>query len=269
MKTLLFYFLLSGLLIPGLSLQAQKKNNKPAPNTQTLFQAGVASAFIGGLYNACYTYDSLKQHGDFGLGAPDKLDGEMVMLNGKIYQTQYTGKTFEVKDTGSTSLAFVNFFHADRVIRLSHTITRTELYKYLDSLLENKNGIYAIHIKGTFETLKTRAFPSPAKPYQPLAEMLDKQHFFTFEHIDGDLIGYRLPLYLEALSIHGYHFHFLADKKDAGGHIIDFVIKDATIEINTLNHYAMVLPDSNEFKQFDFQKDRKEELRSVENGAKK
>jgi acetolactate decarboxylase len=235
---------------------------------QTLFQAGVASGFIGGLYDAIYPDKELKKHGDFGLGAPDKLDGEIVMLNGKLYQTQHSGKTFEVKDTGSTALAFVTFFHADQQVKLPHAMSRTELYHYLDSLLPNQNAIYAIHVKGQFESVKTRAFPKQQPPYQPLASMLDQQAFFTFSNTGGDLIGYRLPLYLEALSIHGYHFHFLSADKMGGGHIIEFMAKDAIVEIHQLKHYEMAVPDTKAFGEFNFAKDRKEELKSVENGKK-
>ncbi|NSL85962.1 acetolactate decarboxylase [Chitinophaga sp. Mgbs1] len=232
----------------------------------TLFQAGVASAFIGGLYDACYSYKELRRHGDFGLGAPDKLDGELVILDGKFYETRSSGKTFPAADTGSTSLAFINFFHADKKIVLPQAMSRTVLYRYLDSLLENPNGIYAIRIQGSFDTVRTRAFPPPEHPYRPLAGMLDQQHFFSFKHISGNLVGYRLPLYLEALSIHGYHFHFLSADKQSGGHIIDFIARGATVFIDELENYSLALPGSAEFRQFDFGKDRKEELKSVETG---
>jgi acetolactate decarboxylase len=260
MKSL--WLLLAFMLPAHIRLSAQQKHNAAG----TFFQTGVASGFIGGLYNGWYPNNELKKHGDFGLGAPDKLDGEMIMLDGKMYQTQASGKTTEMKDNASTSLAMVTFFHGQKTVQLPHAMNKQSFYHYLDSLLQNSNGIYAIHIRGSFDSVHTRAFPPPATPYEPLAALLHQQHFFKFSHISGDLVGYRLPLYLESLSIHGYHFHFLSADKNNGGHIIDFIISHAAITIEELPHFAMTLPNDESFRHFNFDKDRKAELKSVENG---
>lgn len=234
-----------------------------------LYSAGYASAFIGGLYDGYFPYSQLKTHGDFGLGAIDKMDGELTMLQGKVYQTQFTGKTRLISDEEKTPYAVVCFFHTGKVIHLNSKWDKVRLYKYLDSVLSDQNGIYAIHIKGSFNYVKTRAFPPVAgKPYLPLADMLDKQHFFEFNNINGDLVGYRLPAFLEGAHISGYHFHFLSDKKDAGGHLIDLKTNDITIEIDKLDSYTVDLPQTVDFTNFDFRKDRKEEIKSVENGKK-
>ncbi|MBC8053713.1 MAG: acetolactate decarboxylase [Sphingobacteriaceae bacterium] len=234
-----------------------------------LFTAGYAHAFIGGLYDGYYPCHKLKQNGDFGLGAPDKLDGELLMLNGKIYQTQSTGKTFEVSDKALIPYAVVNFFKADRVLALKKPISRQSLYAFLDSVLNDVNGIYAIHLKGKFTTAKTRAFPAViTKPYQPLADMLALQRFFNFETTSGDLVGYRLPGYMDGANITGYHFHFLSEDKKSGGHIIDFIAENLVIEIDQLYSFAVDLPKTADFKNYDFTKNRHEELKSVENGKK-
>jgi acetolactate decarboxylase len=241
---------------------AQTKNN-------TLYTAGHASAFIGGLYDAFYPYSKVKQHGNFGLGAPDKLDGEVLILDGRIYQTQSTGRTFEVKDSELTPFAVVNFFKADKVLKPRITLSKDQLYAYLDSALSNKNGIYAIRIKGTFNAIKTRAFPPVTKkPYLPLAEMLALQHFFTFSNIKGTLVGYRIPAYMDGPNITGYHFHFLSDDKKGGGHIIDLITGSVTIEIDQLDSFMVDIPQTKEFDNFDFKKDRRDEVKRVENGKK-
>lgn len=149
-----FILLLAFLLSDA---KAQTKLNREPNNLYTI---GHASAFIGGLYNAFYPYNQLKLHGDFGLGAPDLLDGELLILNGKIYQTQASGKTFEIKDNTLTPFAVVNFFKADQTLKTTAGLTKEKLYAFLDSILPNQNAIYAIHIKGTFKEIKTRAFPS-------------------------------------------------------------------------------------------------------------
>ncbi len=269
MKSTLKYFYIGVVLGFGLNFTATAQQKKPAANSDNLYSAGYAAAFIGGLYDAWYPYKNLKQHGDFGLGAPAMLDGELIMLNGKIYKTQFTGKTTLIEDTGKTPYAVVCYFHASKVYKPGRQLNKTTLFHYLDSVLTDQNGIYAIHISGNFNYIKTRAFPPvQQKPYLPLAAMLDRQHFFEFHTIKGDLVGYKLPVFIEGAHISGYHFHFLSADKTAGGHIIDLIADNITIEVDILSSYTMELPQTTDFKNFDFKKDRKEEIKSVENGKK-
>jgi acetolactate decarboxylase len=234
-----------------------------------LFTVGVGGGLIGGLYDGTYPYRKLKQHGNFGLGAPDKLDGELVIFQGKIYQTRHTGKTFMVDDRQLTPFAMVNYFRADKKITISHTLDKKSLFLLLDSILPNVNGLYAIHISGKFSYIKTRAFPPvKAHDHTPLASMLSLQHFFEFNNVNGDLIGYRLPSFMDNTNISGYHFHFLSEHKDAGGHIIDLKADNITIEIDQLDSYTIQVPSNSDFEQFDFKKNRDEDIKSVERGGK-
>jgi acetolactate decarboxylase len=248
----------------------------PAPgkdHTDTLhnhlFTVGVGAGLIGGLYDGYYPVGSLKQHGNFGLGAPDKLDGEVVVFRGKIYQTRYTGKTFVADDRQLTPFAMVHFFQPDKKIIARKAIDKQLLFQYLDSLLTNVNGLYAIHISGKFSYIKTRAFPPvKAHDHTPLAAMLPLQHFFEFNNVQGDLVGYRLPSFMDNTNISGYHFHFLSEQKDAGGHIIDLKTDSITIEIDVLDSYTIQVPATSEFEQFDFKKNREDDIKSVERGGK-
>ncbi len=250
------------ILLACLPVVAQKKNNM-------LFTAGHASAFIGGLYDAFYPYAQLRQHGDFGLGAPDKLDGELLVLDGKFYQTKASGETFEVSLQTATPFAVVNFFKTDKTINIPAGLTKDKFYSYLDSVLPNQNGIYAIRVKGAFNQVKTRAFPQvTAKPYVPMASLLHTQQFFSFHSIQGDLVGYRLPGYMEGPNISGYHFHFLSADKKHGGHIIEMLMGNVIVEIDELDGFSVELPATEDFRKFDFKKDRREEVKQVENGKK-
>jgi acetolactate decarboxylase len=248
--------------------QASHKDHKDALNNH-LFTVGVGAGLIGGLYDGNYSYHLLKQHGNFGLGAPDKLDGELVVFQGKVYQTQHTGKTFVVEGRQLTPFAMVNFFQPDKKINIGSSMNKESLLHVLDSVLTNVNGLYAIHVSGKFSYIKTRAFPPvKAQDHTPLASMLHLQHFFEFNNIQGDLIGYRLPSFMDNTNISGYHFHFLSAQKDSGGHIIDLKAENITIEIDFLDSYTIHLPSSSEFEQFDFKKNREEDIKNVERGAK-
>lgn len=239
----------------------------PPPNS--LYTVGVGAGLIGGLYDGVYSYGSLKKHGDFGLGAPDKLDGEIVIFRGKTYQTQHSGKTFMPDDKQLTPFAMVNFFQPDIKITPHKAMNKVMLFQYLDSVLTNINGMYAIHVSGKFSYVKTRAFP-PVKEHQhtPLAEMLPLQQFFEYKDCKGDLIGYRLPSFMDNTNISGYHFHYLSLQKDAGGHIIDLRAEDIVIEIDILDSYTVHVPSTKDYEHFDFKKNREEDIKSVERGGK-
>jgi len=275
MKTTALKYFCRGLLIATCfflattALFAQQAKKAATADYHNLYSAGVANALLGGLYDAYYPYKQLKLHGNFGLGAPDKLDGEMIMLNGNIYHFKHTGKTALAGANEKTAYAVVCFFHADKVIKPGRSMNKAELFRYLDSVLNNQNGIYAIHISGNFRKVKTRAFPPVHnKPYPSMASLLHTQRFFEFNNINGDLVGYKLPAFMEGTYISGYHFHFLSDKKDSGGHMTDVVINNVTIEIDPLTSYTTELPQTDAFKHYDFTKDRTKEIESVENGKK-
>jgi acetolactate decarboxylase len=268
-----FYKTIALLLVMPAFVQAavNRQDTTFHPDHHHLFTAGVASGLMGGLYDGFYPIDSLKTKGDFGLGAPDKLDGEIMVLNGKVYQTQYTGKTFEMPDSRQlVPFCMVNYFEANTIVHVKNKMSKTEFYHFLDSIMPNVNGMYAIHIKGKFDYVKTRAFPPVnEQPYPQLAGMLDRQRFFQFKQSSGDLIGYRLPAYMDNTNISGYHFHYLSDQKDAGGHIVDLITGEVDIEISFMDSYTIQVPSTPAFNHFDFKKDRQEDIKSVERGSAK
>ena len=40
----------------------------------------------------------------------------------------------------------------------------------------------------------------------------------------------------------GYHMHIITDDRTAGGHILDCIINNATIQVDVINKYNLVLP---------------------------
>ena len=240
-----------------------------ASSNGNLFHYGFIDSFLGGMYDGGLTYRELLDHGGFGLGAPDKLDGEITVLEGKAYQTKASGNTTEVKDSDKTSYAFVTQFSKNFGFPLKNLTTKEELEKTLDKQLTNANGMYAIKISGVFKKLKTRAFPPVKnKPYPELTSMLQNQAFFEYENIEGTLVGFRLPVYLNSVNVPGYHFHFISEDKSKGGHVLELNISEANIEIDILDSYTVQIPKSEDFVKFDFNKDRRDDVKSAESGVK-
>src|SRR5262245_8910694 len=57
----------------------------------TLYQVSTSSALVEGIYRGAVTVAQLLEHGDFGLGTFEGLDGEMVVCDGEVLQVRADG----------------------------------------------------------------------------------------------------------------------------------------------------------------------------------
>ena len=80
---------------------------------KTVFQTSTVDALMEGASAGDMTMGELKTHGDFGLGTFDGLDGEMIELDGKVFQVRADGHAHPVEDSARTPFATVSFFKAD------------------------------------------------------------------------------------------------------------------------------------------------------------
>src|SRR6266498_5136065 len=53
---------------------------------RSFYQISTSTALVEGVHSASVSSSVLLEHGDFGLGTFEGLDGEMVILDGQIYQ---------------------------------------------------------------------------------------------------------------------------------------------------------------------------------------
>ncbi|MET3501299.1 acetolactate decarboxylase [Mucilaginibacter rubeus] len=263
---------LPGQSLPGSdqrSLTTRDKNKTPIMKSPTtLFQYGVADAFINGLYEGQCSIGQVKETGNFGIGAPDLIDGELTMSDGKIYQTNAKGETFEAPDTLKSPLIFVSTFKAETALSLADITDMPMLFTGIAALLPDKNRIYAIRVTGDFSKMKTRAFsPVFKKPFKPLSQLLDQQHIFNFEHTNGSMIGFYMPGYLSGINIVGMHFHYLSADRKQGGHVLDVRSDHVKVEISAIDGFHLTVPATTDFKNYDFNKGNSHALNVVEKGT--
>src|SRR6202158_1160555 len=70
---------------------------------KTIFQTSTVDALMEGASQGDMTMGELKTHGDFGLGTFDGLDGEMIELDGKVFQVRADGHAHPVEDSARTA----------------------------------------------------------------------------------------------------------------------------------------------------------------------
>jgi acetolactate decarboxylase len=109
-----------------------------------------------------------------------------------------------------------------------------------------------------------RTVPRQEKPYPPLVEVAKRQPVYVHEGLRGTLVGFRFPDYAQGVNVPGYHVHFLNGERTAGGHVLDFRMRDATVEIDVTSDLHMEVPDCGDFLDADLGKDQKEAIERAE-----
>lgn len=232
-------------------------------NNDILFQTSTINALLEGVYDGDINYKTLKQHGNFGIGTFEALDGEMIAFDGKFYQIKADGTANPASDSMKTPFAVVTSFEPDKSIVLENVANYKQLSQIIDSNLPTKNIFYAIRMDGKFKYIKTRSVPKQNKPYQRLVEIVKNQPTFEFRDVEGTIVGFWCPSYAEGVNVPGYHFHFLTKDKKSGGHLLECQMENMKAEIDYTSGFYMTLLNSDDFYKVNLIKD-KEELGKVE-----
>ncbi|WP_147275771.1 acetolactate decarboxylase [Adhaeribacter pallidiroseus] len=236
---------------------------------QVFAQKGVATTFstidalLAGLYEGTFTVKELKQRGNFGIGTFHSLNGELLMLNGKVYQIQADGSSQEVQDTTRIPWATVSFFQEGQQHHLPDDLTYTSFQKEMDKVLASPNLSYAIWVEGVF-SIKVRSVPAQTKPYPKMTQIVDQQSVFNYQNIRGTLVGFRSPAYVKGINIPGFHLHFLSADGKRGGHVLDFIMERGTVQTEKYHELSLVLPTNKAFLEVDLVTDKTKDLQQVE-----
>ncbi len=84
-----------------------------------VYQTSTMGALLDGVYDGDVTIRELLEHGDFGLGTFNGLDGEMLVLDGVCYQLRGDGSAQPAEPDQCTPFAVVTWFDADRSFEVS------------------------------------------------------------------------------------------------------------------------------------------------------
>ena len=223
------------------TLWSTQQNNNLA-DRDTLFQIEAFNTFITGKYDGYMPYSELAEHGDFGIGTFHELDGEMIALNGIFYQIPIDGKPKQVDPTIKAPYATVTFFEADITKTLENSVNYLEIQNIIQSLMPTENAIYGIKISGTYIYAETRSVPAQTKPYPTIAEVVENQSIFFLNNVSATAVGFWFPRSMDGVDYPGYHLHLITDDNSAGGHLLDFIVENATIEIDQTNSFNLILP---------------------------
>ncbi len=229
-------------------------------------QVATIDALLAGVYDGHMTLGQLRKHGDFGLGTFDRLDGEMIFLDGIFYKVRADGKVSRPPSSETTPFAAVTWFSPAREVEITSPMMGPGLERLIDQLVPDQNLFCAFRLEGTFKSLRVRSVPAQTKPYLPLAEVTKNQTVFDLTNVKGTLIGLRSPAFVKGINVPGYHIHFVSADRTQGGHVLSLSLAEGTLQVDSKIEWLRVfLPtESGSFSKANLSKDRTEELHAVE-----
>lgn len=233
------------------------------PPESSIYLCAPVNALVEGIYEENIHLSEILNHGDFGLGTFDDLDGEMIILDGHCYQINSAGKVREVGDQVLTPFAAVTFYIPGDHYELDEPTSAGQFMRWLNDLLPSPNLFYAIRIEGEFAHLKVRSVPKQAN-YRPLSAITNDQVVFEFDNITGTLAGFFTPDFMSSLSVPGLHLHFLSADRQHGGHLLECVPGKIRAGIQLINKMELSLPLTSDYLKWDFHRNIRQDLDKVE-----
>jgi acetolactate decarboxylase len=232
-------------------------------STRPLYLCAPVNALVEGIYEENIPLTEIKRHGDFGLGTFDDLDGEMVMLDGAVYQITADGEARTVPDELHTPFAVVTFFEPTFTTTFDEAMEYDTFLERLEALFPSPNLFYAIRVTGRFGHVKARSVPKQHN-YRPLEEAAHEQHIFNFENTEGCLAGFFTPAFMASLNVPGLHLHFLTSNRKRGGHLLACRPEAVTVEVQIIHALELSLPMNHDYLTRDFTRDTSAALDKAE-----
>ncbi|MBP2146799.1 acetolactate decarboxylase [Methanofollis sp. W23] len=233
---------------------------------RSLYQVSTIGALLEGVYDGETEIGTLLENGDTGIGTLNALDGELIILDGRVWQVRGDGSVHAVDPSMKTPYATVTCFTPDISLDLAGPLDLPALEEAIKDAMPSENLPCAVQIKGTFVNLTARSVDRQEIPYPPLVEATADQHLFSFGRTEGTAVGFYFPSYLEGVGVPGFHLHFLADDRSGGGHLLGCTAERVRVQIHSTPQFDLNLPSNGPFLEIGLSGDRSEDINASEKG---
>jgi acetolactate decarboxylase len=232
-------------------------------SSHTLFQVSTSGALVEGVYSGAVSAEVVLQHGDFGLGTFEHLDGEMVVLEGRVYHARGDGTVLEAPSNERAPFAVVTRFSPEIDVTIESADSYENLIQICDEYRSSNNIFYAMRLDGEFRNVRMRAVRPPANGAR-LIDAAKAQAEYEVSAINGTLIGIWSPGFSSAFSVAGYHFHFLSDDRKHSGHVLNCTSGLLRLRVEALTDFHLALPENESFLKAGLSKNSAGELAYAE-----
>lgn len=260
-----------------LATTASESELSPASGAHAAFQTSSIDALLRGSFAGDLTLDELIQHGDFGLGTVQGLDGELIVLDGACFQVTSDGVVRRPAGTLRTPFAVVCRFapHVDESLSAFESLpSLSTAIDRVASAHANDIGpapILAVRVDGWFDEIDLRSVPGQSEPYPPLSEVVDHQSEWQViaepgESIPGTLLGFRFPPEAQGIEVAGYHLHFLSEDRSIGGHVTGISLTSGRLRLDGATELHLEIPQGVEVAEADTSEETTRAIRAAEGG---
>lgn len=229
-------------------------------------QFAVLDALLAGTYESGITVAEVRERGDFGIGCCEHLGGEVIILDGAVYECTLDGPPARMAD--HDILPFVD-------VCPSHPVAPTgvdgqdldDLTRTIESQLVSRNLFHAVRVDGVLAHARIRVTRRQEHPYRPLADVTRDQVETELSGIRGTLVGFWAPAIYQGITVAGLHLHFLAADRSVGGHVLDVTVGSATSSVVAYPRFHLHLPTDPQFLRTELTHDDDHRIVAVEGGV--
>jgi acetolactate decarboxylase len=234
--------MIRSMIVRALALVALGLAAVPARAAEA-YQIATISSLLAGGYDGDMTVGEMLRHGGFGLGTFNGVDGEMMVLEGRVYRGTTDGRARQVAKSERTPFAVVTAFRPRGSMKVAAGQSFEQLHAALDALPYSAAQILAARIDGRFQSIRLRSEPKQTPPYRPLADVIKEQQVVnTIDAVDGTLIGFRFPAAASSVNVAGWHFHFLTADRTRGGHVLALTTGEGRASVEEISDLRISFP---------------------------
>lgn len=231
-----------------------------------IFQTSTINALLDGAYEGDLSLGELHEHGDFGIGTIDRLDGEMIVLDGEFVIARSDGRIYPLPPEMHTPFAVVTAFEAGSRHSLDAAASFEELRAQLDAFAPKGAVCIAVRVDGHFPRIRVRSVRRQSRPYPPLVQVTAHQVEFELSDTNGTLVGFRFPDYAQGLEVAGYHLHYISQDRTRGGHLLDCASEEGVVSFDASSDLHIEVPSGLAMDEPDTSAEKRAILRRAEGG---
>jgi acetolactate decarboxylase len=212
---------------------------------EELYQFNTLGSLMSGFYDGQKTISNLRRHGSFGIGTFDQVEGEMIVLDGIVYQALGESSVRIADHNQTTPYAALTDHQADVLFEITDEHSLEEVEGKLERHLISLNLFHSIKVYGLFEEIRVRVATKTASGTS-FDIVAAHQSEYSARQILGTIVGFWTPAMYNGMSLGGFHLHFISDDKKIAGHIVDFNAKNLTAEIGQISKIQQEFPVDDE-----------------------
>ena len=234
---------------------------------ETINQVALLQSLALGNFEGSITVKEWKTFGDTGIGTFEGLNGELIALDGVIYQGDQNCRAKIMRDSDTIPFSNITFFDKDFSIKLKNIDDKAALESKLDECVKSKgaNSFYMVKIPAEYSQILIRSEAKQSKPYPTLVQALQAtQKEVTLKNIRGTIVGLYCPPFMSSLNSVGWHFHFISADKKFAGHVLELGINSGEAQFDKTDKFAMRVPATKDFQSLNLGQDLSEDIHKAE-----